>query len=127
VGWGSSFARPHKTLTTPYPKTPVNFLSTSTEEYIFLGSFPLWLNRHKPHVKLISLMKNTVSLTLSTLGAVNIMMQLVMPDLVPDIINAQAKYFHQLGMPFVPIILLLIWYFGGIVFLLSGIIGYSED
>jgi hypothetical protein len=72
-------------------------------------------------------MKNGGSLTLITLGAFNIMMQLIMPDLVPDIINAQAKHFQQLGMPFVPIIVLLIWYFAGIVFLLSGIIVYSED
>jgi len=72
-------------------------------------------------------MKNAGSLTLIALGAFNIMMQLVMPGLVPDIINSQAKHFQQLGMSFIPIIVLLIWYFGGIVLLLSGIIVYSED
>ena len=66
------------------------------------------------------------SLVFIALGLVNITIQLLMPDLVPDILNAQIadaqQYPEQQGLVFTLNACLYIWYFGGLSSLAGGII-----
>jgi hypothetical protein len=74
-----------------------------------------------------ALQGNGLSFALIVVGLVNIIIQLVMPDVVPNAINGYIQNSQNLGVIVLYKIFLFLWYFGGIVCFIGGIIRWARS
>jgi O-antigen/teichoic acid export membrane protein len=69
-------------------------------------------------------MKKEISFIFILLGVINIVVQVLLPDLVPGYINGLITSYQQSSWNSFLMGLLVVWYFGGIISFFGGILVY---